>query len=55
MLRGMKASSTNFINESKFCPGKFSWQEGFGCFTHSYSLVDIVAKYLLDILFEERY
>ena len=24
LVRDMKASSTNFINESKFCPGKFS-------------------------------
>lgn len=33
LVKGVKASSTNFINESRFLPGKFSWQEGFGCFT----------------------
>jgi putative transposase len=39
---------TNFINESRFLPGKFFWQEGFGCFTHSHSQVDTVAKYVLN-------
>lgn len=47
LVRGVKASSTNFINESKLLPGKFSWQEGFGCFTHSHSQIDSVAKYVV--------
>ncbi|MFZ2901042.1 MAG: IS200/IS605 family transposase [Saprospiraceae bacterium] len=47
LVRDVKASSTNFINESRFLPGKFFWQEGFGCFTHSHSQVDTVAKYVL--------
>ena len=48
LVRDVKASSSKFINENKWLPHKFIWQEGFGCFTYSHSHLDSVAKYVLD-------
>jgi len=42
----IKSNSTNFINDQKLVPGKFSWQRGFGAFTYSKSQVPIVIKYI---------
>ena len=30
LVRDIKAGTSNFINDSKWIPGKFNWQEGFG-------------------------
>ena len=30
LVKEVKRSSTNFINEKRFIQGKFAWQEGFG-------------------------
>ncbi len=48
LVRDVKASSSKFINEEGWLPYKFSWQEGFGCFTYSHSQVDSVAKYVMN-------
>lgn len=48
LTRDVKAISSKFINEKKFVPGKFSWQEGFGAFSHSRSQMDKVVRYILD-------
>ncbi|MCK9163316.1 MAG: IS200/IS605 family transposase [Bacteroidales bacterium] len=44
----IKSNSSKWINENKWVSGKFSWQEGFGAFTHSKSQIDLVAKYILN-------
>ena len=48
LVRDVKASSSKYVNESKFVRGKFYWQEGFGAFSHSRSQIDDVAKYVLN-------
>ena len=46
LTRDMKAGSSKFINDNKWIAGKFSWQEGFGAFSHSNDRVSIVANYI---------
>ncbi len=48
LVRDVKNNSTNFINERKFVPGKFSWQEGYGAFSYAHSQIDTVYKYILN-------
>lgn len=47
LVREVKKSSTNFINESNFTKFKFSWQSGFGAFSVSHSQLDKVIRYIL--------
>src|SRR5688500_12150044 len=35
LVRDVKNNSSNFVNDHKFLPGKFSWQEGYGAFSYS--------------------
>jgi hypothetical protein len=44
----VKSGSSKWINEKKFIPFQFSWQEGFGAFTYAKSQVDVVVKYVLN-------
>ncbi|MEJ2194555.1 MAG: IS200/IS605 family transposase [Ignavibacteriaceae bacterium] len=46
LVRDIKSNSTNFINNNKLIPGKFSWQKGFDAFTYSKSQVPKVMKYI---------
>lgn len=46
LTRDIKAGSSGFINEKKWVRGRFSWQEGFGAFSHSHSEIDRVVKYI---------
>ena len=46
LVRDIKSNSTNFINDNKLFPGKFSWQKGFGAFTYSKSQVPRVVRYI---------
>jgi putative transposase len=48
LVRDIKSNSTNFVNENKFSPGYFSWQEGYGAFSYSRSQIDQVYKYILN-------
>ena len=48
LMRDIKSSSTNFINEKRFIKGMFSWQEGYGAFTYSRSQLDQVYQYILN-------
>jgi len=48
LVRDIKNNSSNFINNSKFVQGHFSWQEGFGAFSYSHSQIDLVYKYILN-------
>ena len=47
ITRDIKANSSKFINDQKWVPGKFHWQDGFGAFTYSKSQIDTVAKYII--------
>ena len=48
LVRDVKANSSRFINEKKWVMGRFSWQEGFGAFSHSRSQLDTVIRYILN-------
>lgn len=47
LVRDIKAGSSKLINEQKWLPQKFSWQEGYGAFSYSRSQVDAVVQYIL--------
>jgi putative transposase len=42
----VKRSSSIWINDKKLCPGKFSWQEGFGAFSYGKSQIPTIARYI---------
>jgi REP element-mobilizing transposase RayT len=46
LVRDIKASSSRFINEKHWVAGRFSWQEGFGAFSHGRSQLDTVIRYI---------
>lgn len=46
LVKEIKVSSTNFINEKKFTDIPFYWQEGYGCFSYSKSQKDTVVNYI---------
>src|SRR6266550_2699448 len=48
LVRDIKNNSSNFINDSKFIKGRFSWQEGYGAFSYAHSQVDAVYNYILN-------
>ena len=45
-VRSVKAGSSKFINEKHWVAGRFSWQEGFGAFSHSRSQLGTVIRYI---------
>lgn len=47
-MRMLKATSSKWINENKLVEGKFSWQEGYGCFSYSRSQRDTVIQYIVN-------
>jgi len=48
LIRDVKNNTTNFINDKKLVPKKFSWQGGFGAFSYSHSQIDNVYQYILN-------
>jgi putative transposase len=46
LVREIKKSSTQFINENKLCTYKFTWQEGYGAFSYSRSQIPNVYAYI---------
>ena len=48
LVRDMKNNSSNFINNHRFVKGKFSWQNGYGAFSHSHSQLGRVYDYILN-------
>jgi len=48
LVREVKKSSNEFVNESKFSKFRFSWQEGFGAFSYSHSQLDDVIVYIMN-------
>jgi putative transposase len=45
-VHDIKRSSSLFINNERLCPGRFSWQEGYGGFTYSRSQITYVYNYI---------
>lgn len=46
LLRDIKANTSRFINENKWLPGKFHWQEGYGAFSYGHSQINNVIQYI---------
>jgi putative transposase len=46
MLRRMKGNTSKWLNENRRLPFRFSWQRGYGAFSVSESMVDVVTKYI---------
>ena len=46
LMRDVKSISSKYMNENGWTPGRFSWQEGFGAFSHSQSKLHVVAEYI---------
>ena len=46
LVREIKKSTNEFINERKFSKHKFQWQEGYGAFSYSHSALDNVIQYI---------
>ena len=48
LVRDVKNNSSNFINDHPWIKGRFSWQEGYGAFSYSYSQIGNVYDYILN-------
>jgi REP element-mobilizing transposase RayT len=48
LIRDVKSSTTNFINEKRLVKERFSWQEGYSVFSYSRSQLDQVYQYILN-------
>ena len=46
LVRDIKAYSSKFITEKGWVGGRFSWQKGFGAFSHSRSQLSVVIRYI---------
>lgn len=46
LVREIKKSSNEFINEKKFSRFKFHWQEGYGAFSYSHAEIGNVISYI---------
>ncbi|MCG9909884.1 MAG: IS200/IS605 family transposase [Flavobacteriales bacterium] len=46
LVRDIKANSSKWVNEKRLVSGKFNWQEGYGAFSHTHSLLDTVIAYI---------
>ena len=48
IMRIVKSNSSKWINENKFIPGKFQWQNGYGTFSYSRSQRNNVIQYIMN-------
>ena len=46
LVREIKKSSNEFINQKRLSKKKFQWQEGYGAFSYSHSALDDVIRYV---------
>jgi REP-associated tyrosine transposase len=46
LMQDIRGSSSKWINEKKFTPGKFKWQQGYGAFSYSHSHLNKVINYI---------
>lgn len=48
LVRDIKNNSSNFINDRKWIPNKFDWQNGYGVFSYGHSQIEQVYNYILN-------
>ena len=46
LMKYVKQDSTKWINQNKFVNGRFSWQKGYGAFSHSRPQIPQVIHYI---------
>ena len=46
LIREVKKSSNIFVNEKRFVPYNFNWQEGYGAFSYSHNQLNNVINYI---------
>ncbi len=46
LVRDIKNNSSRFINDKKFLPVRFEWQNGYGAFSYSQSQINNVYRYI---------
>ena len=45
-MQDVKAGSSQWINDNKFCKSRFEWQSGYGVFSYSKSQISKVIGYI---------
>jgi putative transposase len=48
LIENIKTSSNEFIKREKLCPYKFQWQNGYGAFSVSHTMVNRVYNYVMN-------
>jgi len=48
VMQMLKATSSKWVNDNRLVTGRFSWQEGYGAFSHSRSQRDQVIRYIME-------
>ena len=48
LMKEIKGSSSKWINDNRKTATRFSWQEGFGAFSHSTDKIPAVVQYIND-------
>jgi len=48
LVNEVKTSSNKWIKEKRLSKHRFSWQNGYGAFTHSHTQIDQVVKYVMN-------
>ena len=46
LMQDVKAGSSKWINDNKYCNCRFEWQEGYGAFSYSKSQLPDVIRYI---------
>ena len=46
LVQSLKIQSAKWVNDKRFCKGRFSWQEGYGAFSASRSHVPQIKNYI---------
>ena len=54
LLQDIKGSSSKWINEKHFVPGKFSWQSGFGAFSYGRKDIQKILQYINEQKFHHK-
>ena len=47
-MQNVKAESSKWSKEKKFCDFPFAWQEGYGAFSYGHSQIENVYDYILN-------
>lgn len=47
-MKEIKIQTNVFINDKKWLPGYFKWQEGYGVFSYGHSPIDNVCQYIFN-------